>query len=84
MTETTPSSVSDQAIPSLLRSFPRWILWHQETQPDGKATKVPQASTKKPEQWSPWQQVEATPRSPQGGIGFVLTGPVLIGGCFSQ
>ena len=80
MTETTPSSVSDQAIPSLLRSFPRWILWHQETQPDGKATKVPQASTKKPEQWSPWQQVEATPRSPQGGIGFVLTGPVLIGG----
>lgn len=80
MTETTPRSVSDQAIPSLLRSFPRWILWHQETQPDGKATKVPQASTKKPEQWSPWQQVEATPRSPQGGIGFVLTGPVLIGG----
>lgn len=59
-----------------LRNHKRWITWRAHTTASGRRTKKPDCSTQNPLAWRTWDEVADTPRTADGGVGFVLTGGV--------
>jgi hypothetical protein len=76
MDDTDSSSGRQPVIPDILRRLDRWLRWGYQGA-EGSKTKVPDCSTRKPEQWRTLAQVVGQgPVDSAGGIGFVMTGGV--------
>jgi primase-polymerase (primpol)-like protein len=80
--ERSPSSSSNTAVPSDLRTLDQWVIYRIE-QRAGKTTKVPyraaspsrKASATDPQSWASYDAaLAAAPPPDEGGIGFVFTG----------
>jgi len=69
--------VPTHAAPALLCELTRWLRWDLKTNRKGKATKVPDRSTRHRGRWLTHAQASAgTKTSAEGGVGFVFTGGV--------
>lgn len=77
MRNDSPGRPTQQVVtPSILRERDRWLRWELKTNAKGKATKVPDRSTRHAERWLTHAAASAGEITNTCGVGFVFTGGV--------